>query len=204
MRFLSPSAPHFRSAKEGTPSSTWEDCRLHDGIFAACFRLLLYRCGKERPRRAHMSTYDSALKSARFPRPEKRSPAHRTGRQRVSVSIGRTRSRFLRRMRSGRRLIHIIADTEPANSADGIQTLLKSHKAAVRGSAGSRSILSAPRIILRLGRFFVAEEGYRKPNDEQQTSHRRAFYKHHFEMPGGFAQRGRASARRWGHLWRWP
>ena len=80
-------------------------------------------------------------------------------------------------MRSGRRHIHIVADTEPANSADRIQTLLKGYKAAVRGRTGSPSILRAPRIILRLGGFFNAEESYQRPDDEQQMSHERGFYK---------------------------
>jgi hypothetical protein len=99
-------------------------------------------------------------------------------------------------MRSGRRLIHIVADTEPANSADRIQTLLKSYKAAVRGRTGSPSILCAPRIILRLGGCFNAEESYQRRDDGQQMSHERGFYKLAvLKMPGRFGELGRASAR---------
>src|ERR1051325_4139735 len=99
-------------------------------------------------------------------------------------------------MRSGRRHIHIVADTEPANSADRIQTLLKGYKAAIRGRTGSPSILRAPRIILRLGGCFNAEESYQRPDDEQQMSHERGFYKFAvLKMPGRFGELGRASAR---------
>ena len=74
-------------------------------------------------------------------------------------SIRNARSPLFRRMRPGRRLIHIISDAEPTNSADSVQTLLKGYKAAIRGSTGSRSVLCAPRIVLRFGGFFDAEDG---------------------------------------------
>jgi hypothetical protein len=76
-------------------------------------------------------------------------------------------------MRSGRRLIHIIPDAEPADSTDSVQTLLKGYKAAIRGSRRSRSILRAPRVILRYSGFFDAEDGYENSRNEQHKPHGR-------------------------------
>jgi hypothetical protein len=74
-------------------------------------------------------------------------------------------------MRPGRRLIHIISDAEPTNSADSVQTLLKGYKAAIRGSTGSRSVLCAPRIVLRFSGFRDAEDRCKNSRNEQQTRH---------------------------------
>ena len=63
------------------------------------------------------------------------------------------------RVWSGRRLIEIIPNAEPTNSADGVQTLLKGHKAAIRRSTGTASVLRAPRIVLCFSRLFDAENG---------------------------------------------
>jgi hypothetical protein len=86
-------------------------------------------------------------------------------------SIRNARSPLFRRMRPGRRLIHIISDAEPTNSADSVQTLLKGYKAAIRGSTGSRSVLCAPRIVLRFSGFRDAEDRCKNSRNEQQTRH---------------------------------
>jgi hypothetical protein len=78
----------------------------------------------------------------------------------------RARSRLLRRMRSRRRLIHIISDAEPADSADSVQTLLKGYKAAIGRGTGGRSILRAPRIVLRFSGFFEDDGRYENSHDE--------------------------------------
>src|SRR5690349_7684101 len=88
-------------------------------------------------------------------------------------SILRARSHLLRRMRPRRRLIQIVSEAEPANSADSVQTLLKGYKATIRGRTGRRSILGAPRIVLRPSGRFDPEDCYENPGNEQQASHGR-------------------------------
>jgi hypothetical protein len=70
-------------------------------------------------------------------------------------------------------LIQIVSDTEPADSTDSVQTLLKGYKAAIRGRAGRRSILRAPRIVLRLSGCFDPGHGYKNAGNEKQKSHGR-------------------------------
>jgi len=74
-------------------------------------------------------------------------------------------------MRPWRRLIQVISDAEPANSADRVQALLKGYKAAVCGRTGGRSILRAPWIVLRFSGFFDAEDRYENSRNEQQRPH---------------------------------
>jgi hypothetical protein len=74
-------------------------------------------------------------------------------------------------MRSRRRLIQIISDAEPANSADSVQTLLKGYKAAIRGTTGGPSIFRTPGIILGLSGFFDEENGYENSHNEHQNPH---------------------------------
>jgi len=80
---------------------------------------------------------------------------------------------FLVGMWSGRRLIQIISNAEPANSADSVQTLLKGYKPAIRGTIGSPSVLGAPQIVLRFSGFFDAENGYENPRNQEQKPHGR-------------------------------
>jgi hypothetical protein len=82
-------------------------------------------------------------------------------------------------MRSGRSLIQIISDAEPANSADSVQTLLKGYKAAIRGTTGGSSVLRAPRIVLRSA-WSVEHSAYsdhteHKQNIPHPSPHIRAF-----------------------------
>jgi hypothetical protein len=74
-------------------------------------------------------------------------------------------------MWSRRRLIQIISDAEPANSADSVQTLLKGYKAAIRGTTGGPSIFRTPRIVLGLSGFFDEENGYENSHNEHQNPH---------------------------------
>jgi hypothetical protein len=74
-------------------------------------------------------------------------------------------------MWSRRRLIQIISDAEPANSADSVQTLLKGYKAAIRGTTGGPSIFRTPGIVLGLSGFFDEENGYENSHNEQQNPH---------------------------------
>jgi len=74
-------------------------------------------------------------------------------------------------MRSWRRLVHIISDAEPTNSADSVQALLKGYKAAIRGTTGSPSVLCAPRIVLCFGACSSAEKTHAKSQREQHQPH---------------------------------
>lgn len=74
-------------------------------------------------------------------------------------------------MRSRRRLIQIISDAEPANSAHSVQTLLKGYKAAIRGTTGGPSIFRTPGIVLGFSGFFDEENGYENSRNEQQNPH---------------------------------
>ena len=62
------------------------------------------------------------------------------------------------RMRSRRGLICIVSDAETADTPDSRQALLKSDEATIHGTIRSASIFRAPRIVLRFGRVFSAED----------------------------------------------
>ena len=62
-------------------------------------------------------------------------------------------------MRSRWRLVQVIALTEPADTAHGLQTLLKGCEAAIRTAAVPvATVVSAPRIVLRFGAIFDADD----------------------------------------------
>jgi hypothetical protein len=79
----------------------------------------------------------------------------------------------IHRMWAGRRLVkvQVIALTEPADPAHGVQTLLKGCEAAI--CPAEAPIIRAPRIVLGLGTISESDDTDANSQHEQQESHSR-------------------------------
>ena len=66
---------------------------------------------------------------------------------------------------SRRRLVHRIGSTGPANPAHGCQTLFKCYPPAIPGTTMLKIVIGAPRTILRLSRFFDADDSCESAHD---------------------------------------
>jgi hypothetical protein len=75
-------------------------------------------------------------------------------------------------MRSGRGLVQVIAITEAANPAHGVQALLKGCEAAICPTERT-IVIRAPRIVLCFSGFFNADDTEANSQREQQGSHGR-------------------------------
>jgi hypothetical protein len=69
----------------------------------------------------------------------------------LAKGLRRIAALWLRRMRSGRRLILRIAITKAANPAHIVEALLECREATIGSTAAARGIVGAPRIILGFG-----------------------------------------------------
>ena len=70
-----------------------------------------------------------------------------------------------RRIWSRRSLVHGIGSTGPANPPHGGQTLFKRCPPAICGTARD-IVIGAPRIVLRLSRFFDADDSCKSGHDD--------------------------------------
>jgi hypothetical protein len=69
-------------------------------------------------------------------------------------------------------LVQVIALTEPANPAHGVQTLLKGCEAAIRAAAVTvASVVCTPRIVLGLSAISDADDSDANSQDEKQEPH---------------------------------
>jgi hypothetical protein len=75
-------------------------------------------------------------------------------------------------MWSGRGLVQVIALTETANPAHGIQTLLKCCEPTICATELA-TVICAPRIVLGLGKICEADDTDANSQREQQELHHR-------------------------------
>jgi hypothetical protein len=77
-------------------------------------------------------------------------------------------------MWSGRWLVQVIALTESADPAHGVQTLLKGREAAIRAATVTiATVVCAPRVVLRFGAISNADDANANSQDEDQEPHGR-------------------------------
>jgi hypothetical protein len=75
-------------------------------------------------------------------------------------------------MWAGRGLVQVIALTESADPAHGVQTLLKGCETAIRAAAVPvATVVCAPRIVLGLGAISNADDTDANSQDERQEFH---------------------------------